>query len=163
MHEFNSLNFAFHLSIILRLHAASVYIPIYVAGGDKHRFRLTYELHSHQIYISSWNMYGLWNARCSMCVCVCDESHKFPMLFSRISHTSLFFRKTEWKYSRRRKKKNMQMQTTYKAKGKKTIFIYSTFLLFIHGMYYANARARLWDTHGVRWCAIHNWEKSNEH
>lgn len=50
----------------------------------------------------------------------------------------------------------MQMQTTYKAKGKKTIFIYSTFLLFIHGMYYANARARLWDTHGVRWCAIHN-------
>lgn len=82
--------------------------------------------------------YEMLDARC---VCVCDESHKFPMLFSRISHTSLFFRKTEWKYSRRRKKKNMQMQTTYKAKGKKTIFIYSTFLLFIHGMYYAK-RAR---------------------
>lgn len=65
--------------------------------------------------------YEMLDARC---VCVCDESHKFPMLFSRISHTSLFFRKTEWKYSRRRKKKNMQMQTTYKAKGKKKQYLY---------------------------------------
>lgn len=102
--------------------------------------------------------YEMLDARC---VCVCVESHKFPMLFSRISHTSLFFRKTEWKYSRRR---NANANNIQSQRKKKTIFIYSTFLLFIHGMYYAKrARARLWDTHGVRWCAIHNWEKSNEH